>query len=329
MHRSTIAVIGTQSYTLDSVLVWAEWRRYFSHPREVVGRIPERCVYPRPMRARLSRLLLRSLTIGWLVFWFIWLMSVRSTFVETDSQAYWGFNLGTLYTGVHLGDQGAFLYSPLGAQLLAPFSAVPYGVFYALLAAANLGALVYLLGWELAALSLFLVPVSNEVARGNIHLLLAVAIVLGLRRPAAWAAVLLTKVTPGIGLLWFAFRREWRALAIALSVTAGLVLVSFVFAPSLWQAWISMLLSNTDATRPNAVIQIPVFPRLAFAAGLLAIGATWNKPAIVPVAALLALPAIWVNSLSMLVAVIPLWRAGPIPRREPDQTAPIGQESQT
>jgi hypothetical protein len=26
---------------------------------------------------------------------------------------------------------------------------------------------------------------------------------------------------------------------------------------------------------------------------------------------MLALPAIWVNSLAMLVAVIPLWRAGP------------------
>jgi hypothetical protein len=284
------------------------------------------------MRARrLSRLILRSLAVGWLIFWFIWLLSTRSTFVETDSQAYWGFDMGSLYAGVHLGDQGAFLYSPLVAQLLAPFSALPYGVFYALLAAANLGALVYLLGWELAALSLFLVPVSNEVARGNIHLLLAVAIVVGLRRPAAWAAVLLTKVTPGIGLLWFAFRREWRSLAIALGVTAALVLVSFVLVPNLWQAWISMLLSNTDATRPNAVLQVPVLPRLVVAVGLLAIGAAWNKPAIVPVAALVALPAIWVNSLSMLVAVIPLWRAGPIPRREPRHAAPatIGQESMT
>ena len=191
--------------------------------------------------------------------------------------------------------------------------------------------MIYLLGWELAALSLFLVPVSNEIARGNIHLLLAVAIVVGLRRPAAWAVVLLTKVAPGIGLLWFAFRREWRALAVALGVTAGLVLISFVLVPNLWQAWVTMLLSNTDATRPNAVLQIPVLPRLVVAAGLLAIGAAWNKPAIVPVAALLALPAIWVNSLSMLVAVIPLWRAGPIPRAEPRRAAaaPIGQESTT
>ena len=174
--------------------------------------------------------------------------------------------MGSLYTGVHLGDQGAFLYSPLVAQLLAPFSALPYAVFYALLALANMGALVYLLGPELAAVSLFLVPVANEIARGNIHLLLAAAIVVGLRRPAAWAVVLLTKVTPGIGLLWFAARREWRALAVAAGTTAVLVVVSFVFAPDLWGRWLSMLLSNTGATRPNAFLQVPGLPRLAVAA---------------------------------------------------------------
>ena len=141
----------------------------------------------------------------------------------------------------------------------------------------------------------------------------------GLRRPAAWAAVLLTKVTPGIGLVWFAVRREWRALALALATTAALVVVSFILVPDLWRAWVTMLLSNSEATRPNAVLQVPVLPRLLVAAGLVAIGACWNKPAIVPVAAMLALPAIWVNSLSMLVAVIPLWRAGPIPRASSDQ----------
>jgi hypothetical protein len=262
-------------------------------------------------RGHLVRLGVRATALAWLIFWFLWLLSARSGFTETDSQAYWGFDLGSLYAGVHLGDQGAFLYSPLVAQLFAPLSLLPYSVFYALLAAANMGALVYLLDVELAAVSLFALPVSNEIARGNIHLLLAAAIVLGFRYPASWAAVLLTKVTPGIGLLWFAFRKEWRPLVIAFGVAAALVLVSYVFAPELWRAWVTMLLSNSDATRPNSVLEVPVLPRLAVAAALLVIGARWNKPAIVPVAALLALPAIWVNSLSMLVAVIPLWRHGP------------------
>ena len=278
------------------------------------------------MNGRLVRLGVRAVAVGWLVFWFVWLLQTRSTFVETDSQAYWGFDLSTLYRGVHLGDQGAFLYSPIVAQLFAPFSLLPYPVFYALLAAANMGALVYLLGVELAALSLFLVPVSNEIARGNIHLLLGVAIVVGMRRPAAWAVVLLTKVTPGVGLLWFAVRREWRALAVAIGTTAVLVVISLIFVPDLWRAWVTMLLSNSEATRPNAVLQVPVLPRLLVAGTLVAIGAWWDKPAIVPVAALIALPAIWVNSLSMLVAVVPLGRAGPIHATPGRRDRPVNRQ---
>ena len=259
---------------------------------------------------RLARIVAKALAIGWIVFFWIWLIGFQSSFIEVDAQAYHGFDLGTLYQGVQLGDQDAFLYSPVVAWLLAPFSALPYEVFYALLAAVNLAALVWLLGWELAAISLLAQPVSNEVGRGNIHLLLAVAIVAGFRYPAAWAWVLLTKVTPGIGLLWFAFRREWRQLVVAVGTTLAIVAVSFVLAPGLWMRWFEMLAGNVETTRPSVLV-IPVLPRLAAAAGLLAIGAWRDRPAIVPVAAMLALPAIWVNSLSMLVAVIPLWRHPP------------------
>jgi hypothetical protein len=256
---------------------------------------------------RLVRTAVRVLAIGWIVFFWIWLNGVQSTFVEVDAEAYWGIDLGSLYQGVRLGDQDAFLYSPVVAALFAPFSLLPYEVFYGILAAVNLAALVWLLGWELAAVSLFAVPVSNEIARGNIHLLLAAAIVVGFRRPAAWAWVLLTKVTPGIGLAWFAFRREWRQLFVALGVTGVVVAASFVIAPGLWTGWIGMLAENAESTRPS-LFQVPVLPRLLAATVLLGLGAWRERPAIVPVAAMLALPAIWVNSLAMLVAVIPLWR---------------------
>ena len=59
-----------------------------------------------------------------------------------------------------------------------------------------------------------------EINAANIQILLALAVAKGLRHPAAWAIVLLTKVSPGIGLLWFLVRHEWRNLAIALAVTA-------------------------------------------------------------------------------------------------------------
>jgi hypothetical protein len=264
----------------------------------------------RPRRSRTERrvrLAIRALAVAWIVFFWIWLIGFQSTFREVDAEAYWGLDLSTIYKGVQLGDQDAFLYSPVVAWLFLPSSALPYEVFYALLAAINLAALVWLLGWELAAISLFAVPVSNEVARGNVHLLLAAAIVLGFRFPATWAWVLLTKVTPGIGLLWFAFRREWLKLVIALGATTAITAVSFLLAPDLWHRWFALLAGNAEATRPS-VLEIPVLPRLALAAGLLAVGAWRGRPAMVPVAAMLALPAIWVNSLSMLVAVIPLWR---------------------
>ena len=275
-------------------------------------------------RGRSLRLLIRVIALAWLVFFWIWLIGLQSTFLEVDAEAYWGFDLATLYRGVQLGDQDAFLYSPAVAWLFAPFSAVPYEVFYALLAAVNLAALVWLLGPELAALSLFWVPVSNEVARGNIHLLLAVAIVVGFRYPASWAWVLLTKVTPGVGLLWFALRREWRQLGTALAVTAAIVAITFVLDPDLWLRWFGMLAGSVETTRPS-VLEIPVLPRLAVAAGLVAIGARRNRPAIVPVAAMLALPAIWVNSLALLVAVIPLWRR-PGPSGHADGTVPRLEE---
>jgi hypothetical protein len=263
---------------------------------------------------RAIRLAVRAIAVAWIVFFWIWLIGFQSTFVEVDAEAYHGFDFATLYQGVQLGDQDAFLYSPVVAWLFAPFSAMPYDVFYALLAAINLAVLVWLLGWELGAVSLLALPVSNEVARGNIHLLLAAAIVAGFRYPAAWAWVLLTKVTPGVGLLWFAFRREWRHLTVAVGVTAAIGIVSFPIASDLWLRWFGLLAGNVETTRPS-VLEIPVLPRLVVAAGLVAIGVWRNRPAIVPVAAMLALPAIWVNSLSMLVAVVPLLREGPINRR--------------
>lgn len=268
-------------------------------------------------RLRWARLLVRALAIGWILFFWVWLIGFQSTFVEVDAEAYWGFDLGSLYQGVRLGDQDAFLYSPVVAWLFLPFSWLPYEVFYAILAAVNLGALVWLIGPELAAVALLLQPVSNEVARGNVHLLLAAAIVIGFRYPSAWAWPLLTKVTPGVGLLWFVFRREWVHLATAVVATAAVVAVGVLIAPDLWARWFAMLAANTGSTRPS-LIEMPVLPRLGAAVVLLAIGAWRNRPAIVPVAAMLALPAVWINSLAMLVAVIPLWRLGPGPSGHSD-----------
>jgi hypothetical protein len=257
--------------------------------------------------SRRLRLVARALALGWIAFFWLWLIGAQSTFAEVDAEAYWGLTVDRLYVDVHLGDQDAFLYSPVVAYLFLPFSSLPFEVFYAILAAVNLAALVWILRPELAALSLFLIPVSNEVARGNVHILLAAAIVLGFRYSGTWAWVLLTKVTPGVGVLWFGVRREWRALGIALGVTGALVAVSFLLTPDLWFRWFAVLTGSVEITRPS-VLEVPVLPRLVVAAVLVAVAAWRGWFAMVPVAAMLALPAIWVNSLAMLVAVVPLWR---------------------
>src|SRR5207249_2117937 len=108
----------------------------------------------------------------------------------------------------------------------------------------------------------------EDLVRGNIHILLAVAIMAGFRYPGTWAAVLLTKVTPGIGLIWFAVRGEWRALG-WLTLTCVLLVVASVVlgGVNLWVEWIRVLATSADAPRtytylgiapPALVVRLPL-----------------------------------------------------------------------
>ena len=161
-----------------------------------------------------------------------------------DARAYWGIDLAHPYVSSGLGEVSTYLYSPAFAQLMAPLSNLPFEVFlvgWMILLAAVFVWLVW--PWPWAALILFL-PVTYELFVGNVHFLIAAAIVLGFRAPAAWAFPVLTKITPAVGLLWFPVRRDWRGLAIAVGTIAGIVLVSFVIAPSAWADWVQFLLGS-------------------------------------------------------------------------------------
>lgn len=128
----------------------------------------------------------------------------------------------------------------------------------------------------------------------------------GFRWPWTWALVLLTKITPGVGLLWFAVRREWRSLAIALGATAAVLAVSFVLMPGNWFAWLDLLAANTGKGGTWASIPIPLLVRGPIGVALIVWGALRNQRWTVPVGTMLALPALWYGSLSMLLGVIPL-----------------------
>ena len=139
-----------------------------------------------------------------------------------DARSYFGLNLADLYAGrTDWNTIGAYPYSPAFAMLVYPLNLLPWTLFVAAWTALLIGAVWVLTGRELFLFGM--VVGAMEIAGGNISLLLAVAIVWGFRWPWTWAFVLLTKITPGVGLLWFVLRREWRQLAIALGATAAVL----------------------------------------------------------------------------------------------------------
>jgi hypothetical protein len=220
-------------------------------------------------------------------------------FAGIDARAYWGVDLAHPYLHSAVGELSSYLYAPAFAQLLAPLSALPFWVFFALWTAVSLVVLAWLIRPWPWALPILILPISYELFVGNIHVLLAAVLVIALRAPAAWAFPLLTKITPGVGALWFLARGRWRAFAIAAGTTVAVIAVSALLSPTAWADWVAFLLAS-----PGQTELLP--ERLVLAALLVVAGARTDRAWLVPVAAWLALPVIWVNSWVLLLAVIRL-----------------------
>jgi hypothetical protein len=165
--------------------------------------------------------------------------------------------------------------------------------------------LLYLAG-PFTLFALLTVPVASEINAANIQIPLALAVVAGFRYPAAWAFVILTKISPGVGLLWFAIRREWRSLAVALLVTAAIAAASFLIWPGQWFAYLSLLTSHPAPS--VAPYYLPLWTRLPFAIAFIVFAALTNRRWAVVVGATLALPVYWITSSAMLVGVLPYTR---------------------
>ncbi len=224
-----------------------------------------------------------------------------------DIHTYWSVNAAHPYQDL-VGEPAAFLYSPVAALVALPLHLLPFGAARILFIGLDMACLVYLAGpWALALVALY--PVTQEISFGNIELLMAAAIVLGFRYPVAWSFILLTKVTPGVGLLWFAVRREWSRLAMALGATAALAVVSAVLEPAWWPAWAATLLASAGHGVSGVdLLPAPLAVRLLGAAALVVWGARTDRRWVVPVAATLAVPVVWWATPSMLIAVVPLVR---------------------
>jgi hypothetical protein len=144
--------------------------------------------------------------------------------------------------------------------------------------------------------------VATELNAGNINLLIVGAVLIGFRHPWAWAFVILTKVTPGVGILWFAVRREWRNLAIAMGATLAVAIASRLIAPELWLQYFAGLGSTGD----GSIWQI--WWRLPVAAVVVVWGARQDHRWALIVAVFLAMPRWYFLSPVILVGLFPLVR---------------------
>ena len=265
------------------------------------------------IRARLP--LYRKPTIlGLSIFGYVlfgWLMLIVpgtpnfKSVVGFDSFAYWNVDAFHPYTAA-LGTIGSFTYSPAFALAASPAHLVPFGVFYVLWASFLIVNLVWLTR-RMALVWLVFLPVPLELYHGNVHILLATVCVLGFEYPALWSIGILTKVTPGVSLLWFVVRREWRSLAWALGATAAISAISFVIAPSAWFDWIKFLTTSQDTGAGSndwySFLFPPLWLRVVVAAGIIVWGARTDRRWVVPVATALAMPVFWITTPAILVAI--------------------------
>jgi hypothetical protein len=233
----------------------------------------------------------------------LWILGVGHA---GDAHAYFGASIQNPYAQSTIGTTDAYDYSPAFSQVIEPLRWLGWDGFREVWRAGIVASLIVLTG-PFSGLLAFTTPVATEVNLANVHLLVPLAIVAGFRWPAAWAFVLLTKVTPGIGLLWFAARREWRSLAIALGVTGAISFVSFVLAPSDWTAWVGVLATGGGAQPGQTeLIPLPLWVRLIAAAVITVVAARTNQRWGVIVAAFLAMPVTWTASASVLVGILAL-----------------------
>lgn len=229
-----------------------------------------------------------------------------------DSRVYWEASLAPdLYANARVGALGAYLYSPAFAQLLAPAGLLPWPAFLFGWTFVSIRVAAWLCAGPIRRHHRLWLPLATlailDIGAGNVNVLLAGAIVLGLRWPGAWSAVVLTKVTPGMALAWYLVRREWRPFLGALAVTVLIVGISAVFEARAWVEWGTVLMSNATPHELSGDLAVPAAVRFPVGLLLVAWGGVTDRRWVLPVAVILFLPVIWPNTLALLLASAALW----------------------
>ncbi|MBI2781855.1 MAG: DUF2029 domain-containing protein [Chloroflexi bacterium] len=273
--------------------------------RNVIGGLPLLTILKRRQRM-VDRMLRLAFIVVLIAF------AILRPVPAGDAHAYWAVDLANPYTRP-VATQDAFTYPPPAALFFAVLGKLPFEAFEAIWTLAIGFALLWLTGpWALAFL--VLPVVASDLYLGNIHVLLAAAVVGSLRRPGLWAIPLLTKPSVGVGLLWYVARGEWRRLSIAIGVTATIAAAAFMIAPNMWSQWLDYVLStglSPDVGRAYWV-PIPLLIRLPVAALVVIWGARTNRPWTLPIAAMLGLPVLWLVGLAMLAGAFAVSAWGPL-----------------
>lgn len=220
-----------------------------------------------------------------------------------DVHAYWSAWQGGLYAASPALDVANYIYPPPLAQLIYPATLLPLPAFALLWLALEWAVLWWML---LPVRRSLRVPLFLALAAISGNAAVFVVLALASRRAAAWALPLLTKLTPGVGLLWYAIRREWRSLTVALGATALIAGTSFALGPALWIHWVDAMLANGREAGGLMAPWLPAVPlavRVLLAAALVAWGARTDRRWTVAVAALVASPDMLLSSVPLLAAV--------------------------
>jgi hypothetical protein len=237
----------------------------------------------------------------------------------SDEHAYW-LAARRLADGLPLYDPAAtsvtpyaYWYPPVVAQVLVPVALVLPELWFTWAWTLLMLGCLWWLGGRNVLVSLALVafpPVAVEFWFRNIHLVLAVLLVLSVRHAGLFSAGAAIKLAPGLGLAWLAAAGRWREAARAAAVGGVVLVASVVISPVAWADWVSIAMARGPGDVAS-FLPIPFLVRgvaglaLAIVAGRLR--SPWREVLLV-VAVTVALPTLWLTALSLLIAVVPMWR---------------------
>ncbi|NVN00084.1 glycosyltransferase family 87 protein [Arthrobacter sp. SDTb3-6] len=232
--------------------------------------------------------------------------------IGQDSHAYWLAAHGNLSYGEAPGQRDAYLYSPAFAAAIKPFALLPWPLFCAAWFGIESAVVVWLVRplrarWAIPV-AMLCIP---ELVVGNIYILLAATAVIGMRMPAAWSFAILTKVTTGVGLLWFAARGDWKHVIQGAGATLLIFAIFYTVDPTAWSAWAKFLLLNRNGTPDSG---IGFMARSIVAVVLVVVGARKQWAFLVAPAMVLASP--------VLVSFVPWTILAAIPRLLLERPAP-------